>query len=612
MLDQSEHFMALLDLDGNVVDVNQTALALAGLEADAVRGKPFWETPWWAHSAELARLVKEAIRQALAGDTVRFIASHVTLGGDTRFVDFSVKALMGPEGPLYLMPEGRDITELQDAKLRLEESERRYRQIFDTNTAVKIVIDPTTASIVDANDAAVRFYGFSKAELLSKSILDINVAPHDEILEEMERARSERRLFFNFKHRLASGEVRDVEVYSGPITVGGDSLLHSIVIDVTERRRLEEQLRRAQRMEAVGQLAGGIAHDFNNLLTVILGYVELGRRSLAADHPARGSVEEIGDAAQRAADITGQLLALARKQVAEPELMDLNGLVLRLDRLLRRLIGEDVELVTLFGQELPAVLVDPGRFEQLLVNLAVNARDAMPEGGRLTIATDIQADEDDGRWVVLRVTDTGIGMSADVRAHIFEPFFTTKRDGGSGLGLATSSSIVEQAGGRMTVHSEVGQGTTFEILLPAAAGSPAEPVVPPVSEPPHGEGTLLVAEDEPAVHRLIVSTLRRAGYTVLEAFNGDEAIANLKQHEGPLDLVVTDVVMPLMGGQELAKRLWRERPRLPVLFISGYPRDLDELVLSGDNVAFLAKPFAPDALAAKVHALLARHSATVG
>jgi signal transduction histidine kinase/ActR/RegA family two-component response regulator len=387
--------------------------------------------------------------------------------------------------------------------------------------------------------------------------------------------------------------------------------------DITERRKLEEQLRQAQKMEAVGQLAGGVAHDFNNLLTAILGYTNLMLDDIAAEDPLRQDLIEIQSAGERAASVTRQLLAFSRRQMLHPQIVDINTLVTQLEKLLRRLINEDVELVTALPSDLLPVRVDPASVEQILVNLAVNARDAMPLGGRLTIET-ANVDLDDtyvfthaimppGRYVMLAVGDTGEGMDEATRARIFEPFFTTKEQGkGSGLGLATVYGMVKQSGGFIWVYSELGHGTVFKVYLPPAEARTAARAVDldrrGDSKP--GWETVLLVEDEDAVRALAREVLRRHGYVVLEARHGVDALRLAERHTDDIHLLVTDVVMPHMSGREAAERLTTVRPAMKVLFMSGYT---DHAVMQRDltpGAAFLQKPFTPEAFARKVRQVL--------
>jgi two-component system, cell cycle sensor histidine kinase and response regulator CckA len=388
--------------------------------------------------------------------------------------------------------------------------------------------------------------------------------------------------------------------------------------DITERKRLESQFLQAQKMESIGRLAGGVAHDFNNLLTVIIGYVELARDTLTPDNPLHSDLEAIRDAADRAAALTRQLLAFARKQILDPQILNLNDLVLNLDKLLRRLIGEDIELVTLPTADLWSVKADANQIEQILVNLAINARDAMPSGGKLTIETaNLILDEayarhhmsvSPGFYVMLAVSDTGVGMPPEMQAQVFEPFFTTKQAGkGTGLGLATCYGIVKQHGGHIWLYSEVGQGTTFKVYLPRTT-EVAD--VQHTYETPKtllvGDETVLLVEDEAAVRQLAIRVLRQLGYTVLEATDGADALRVAGEYPGAIDLLVTDVVMPQLGGAALAERLREAHPRLKVLFMSGYTdHTIIRHSLLEPGVAFLQKPFVPEMLARKVREVLA-------
>jgi PAS domain S-box-containing protein len=388
--------------------------------------------------------------------------------------------------------------------------------------------------------------------------------------------------------------------------------------DITDRKQLEDHVRQKQKMEAVGQLAGGVAHDFNNLLTVINGYAELLLQEERLPETVRGVVAEMFKAGGRAAGLTRQLLTFGRRQVWEPRVLDLNAVVTETGVMLRRLIGEDVTLSVSLDPALYPVKVDPVQVQQVVLNLAVNARDAMPEGGRLSIETRTvtldaayardNPDITPGSYAVLAVTDTGCGMSADVRARIFEPFFTTKGLGkGTGLGLATVYGIVKQSGGHISVASEVGAGTTFEVYFPRVVAAPAVPAVAADRGGglPKGAETVLLAEDEPAVREVARRILRSCGYTVLLARDGEDALEVAGAHADRIDLFVTDVVMPKLGGRQAAEALRARRPGVRILYLSGYTDDavVRHGVLEA-GVAFLQKPFSPTALAAKVRAVL--------
>ncbi len=389
--------------------------------------------------------------------------------------------------------------------------------------------------------------------------------------------------------------------------------------DLTAQKALEAQLLQSQKMEGIGRLAGGIAHDFNNVLTAIVGAAELARLALPRDHVARDSIDLVVKATGRAHALTRQLLTFARKQASQPKIVAIHQLIHDTEQLLRRLIGEDIELVTMTSADLPAIRVDPGHFEQLLINLVVNARDAMPRGGRLVIATELVPGEgmriNDPElpapdMVRLTVSDTGTGMTDEVLAHLFEPFFTTKEAGrGTGLGLATCYGIVKQAGGEIRVESTLGVGSAFFADFPAQKEPAVEEPrsLPAPVKSTGGHETVLLVEDEQIVRDLAVRVLREAGYRILPAARGDEALAIARQHGAPIDLLVTDVVMPGMNGRDLALALMAERPGLAVLYMSGYNEELTEphgVLPSGRQ--FLAKPFTPQTLVGRVRELLDR------
>jgi two-component system cell cycle sensor histidine kinase/response regulator CckA len=384
-----------------------------------------------------------------------------------------------------------------------------------------------------------------------------------------------------------------------------------------ERNRLEEQFRQAQKMEAVGRLAGGVAHDFNNLLTVITGYSDMLLASTDLKPPQRTALEEIRRSAERGGALTHQLLAFSRRQPLEARLVRINDLILQIEKLLRRLIGEDIELVTIPAASEDVVEADPGRLEQVIMNLVVNARDAMPNGGKLTIETGVahlselfsakQLGVSPGRYVVISIADTGIGMDEATQSHMFEPFFTTKNPGrGTGLGLATAYGIIRQSGGAIHITSQLGQGTTVQIYLP-----PVETKAPAAEEGARqlgkltGKETILLVEDEARVRKLIVDVLTARGYQVLEATRGEEAMRLCKAHGGAIDMAVIDVVMPEINGPDLVRQLIPLRPKMKVLYISGYT---DEAIvhhgIPESGAAFLQKPFLPDALARKVREVL--------
>jgi two-component system cell cycle sensor histidine kinase/response regulator CckA len=421
---------------------------------------------------------------------------------------------------------------------------------------------------------------------------------------------------FRFRHKDGTHRWVRAEVRQLCGAQGGASGIVGSWWDITQRKQLEEQFRQAQKMEAVGRLAGGVAHDFNNMLAVIIGYSELLLMQLPPDDRNRVAAREIQQAGERAANLTRQLLAFSRQQVLEPRLLDLREVVRGFEKMLRRLIGEDIDVATSVSPAPCQVLGDAGQIEQILLNLAVNARDAMPRGGRLTIGVQrVHLDEQyvqshlsvsPGPYVVLSVSDTGCGMEGSTLSRVFEPFFTTKEQGkGTGLGLAMVYGIVKQSGGDVWVYSEPGRGTTFKVYLPAADGTAAEPVAPEANGALRGSETILVTEDEPMLRSLVRITLEEHGYQVLAVDGVREAAELMDRREQPIDLLLTDVVMPGMSGRELADRMRAARPETKVLFMSGYTDDA--VVRHGvlhEGAAFLQKPFSPTVLARKVREVL--------
>jgi PAS domain S-box-containing protein len=503
----------------------------------------------------------------------------------------------------------------------LVESERAFASTFD-EAPIGIAHTSLEGRWLRVNRSLCGLLGYTQAELMATSFMAITHADDvgqdttemkrliDGAVTKYEREKRYRHKDGHFvSAKLTAVLHRDAD--------GSPRYFISTVEDVTDRVRLEAQLRQGQKMEAVGRLAGGIAHDFNNLLTVIIGYSDLALHQLPPGAAVRSDVEEIRHAGKSAAALTQQLLAFGRKQILQPQIVDLNVIVARMSVLLRRLIGEDVELGTRLAAPLDRACVDAGQIEQIIMNLALNARDAMPLGGTLTVETaNVELDAQwvaqhpeasEGRHVMLAVSDTGIGMDQEVQGHLFEPFFTTKERGtGTGLGLATVYGIVKQSGGSIFVYSEPGHGTTFKIFLPRTEQA-ADPADAPRSgpPPPGGTETVLLVEDQPAVRLVTATTLARHGYTVLEAAGGAEALALLENHGGHLHLLLTDVIMPGMTGRDLAERLLTARPHLRVLYTSGYTdgtivqrRILDE------GMAFLQKPYTPDVLLQKVRHLL--------
>lgn len=487
----------------------------------------------------------------------------------------------------------------------LRKSESVFRLLFSHNPLPTWVMDDETLQFIQVNDAAVRQYGFAPEEFSRMSLADMMQEEQRASLDVRPKEENPGGRFQAVcKHRKKDGKVFEVEMISHRLDYAGRRVRLVVAQDISERHILEQQLRQAQKMEAVGRLAGGVAHDFNNLLMVIKGHTELLMSALpAADRTSR-KITQIDRAADRAAALTKQLLAFSRMQVLQPRVMNLNGVVEDMGKLLPRLIGEDVELGIRVAPELGAIRADASQMEQIIMNLAVNARDAMPTGGRLIIET-ANAELDGtynathpivqpGRYVLLAVSDTGIGMNADTQAHIFEPFFTTKEPGkGTGLGLATVYGVVKQSGGFIWVYSEVGKGTSFKIYLPRV-DQPEDKgsVLLAFAEAPRGTETILLAEDEQDVREVAREFLESGGYTVIEAQNGAEALRLASEHKSSIDLLVTDMVMPGMTGRELAQRLQHHHSGIGVIYMSGYSEQTAaETAQAEADMRLLTKPF---------------------
>jgi signal transduction histidine kinase/CheY-like chemotaxis protein len=629
--------LVVLDRDGRLQYANRSFRRTFELgDSDLAE----WHLEDLLPSLEVGRRLAEALEPGAGPGT--FLVEH-TSGGESRILRGSLSRSDESHGTGRLLLLLEDLTE----EIRLAETAVAARERMEREHAVLEALLDHMADGVAACDAQGSLTYFNRAARALHGGPAADLAP-ETWTRQYGYLRADGTTPLPWEEHplfeaLTSGGVSDREIclpgengdlrvlrVSGRRMASAYGEVFGAVIvlrDITEQRRseemqgrLESQLRQAQKLEAIGGLAGGVAHDFNNILTAIIGYSDLLLERLPAGDGMGREVSEILKAAERGARLTHQLLVFSRRQVMEPRLVDLNEIVEGILDMLRRLIGEHIELVTRLDADLGSCYVDPGKLEQVIMNLVVNARDAMPGGGRVTVTTDRLILDDEfclmhpglkpGPYAVLSVGDTGTGMTPEVQARIFEPFFTTKEKGrGTGLGLATVYGIVKQSGGAVIVESEPGRGTRFRIPLPEASrqvtvpeGAKAQPRGPGRGR---GRETILLVEDEEVVRSLVSEVLRAHGYEVLEAADGEEALERVRQREGPLHLVVTDLVMPRVSGGELARTLRRDHAGLKVLLVSGYSdREVDPESLAGPGSAFLQKPFSPADLTRKVRELL--------
>ncbi len=505
----------------------------------------------------------------------------------------------------------------------LQLSEQRYR-LLSESAPIGILLTNEQGMVIDANTQALRMFGYDRGELIGESI-EMLLPERFRCSHEGQRSSYMKELHTRpmavgreLTARRKDGTEFAVEIALAPLATDDGVLVSSTIVDITERKKMEEQRRLSQRMEAIGKLSGGVAHDFNNMLAVILGCSDVVLDALPPDHPAIRKIEMIRKAGASAVDLTRQLLAFSRQQMLQPRVLDLKEIVEQTQALLRRLIGENIEFKISLDPSLGRVKADPGQIEQVLLNLVINARDAMPQGGRLTIEAHNVEMEDSykgehqavipGRYVVLGIQDTGCGMDRDTQARIFEPFYTTKELGkGTGLGLATVYGIVKQSGGYIWVYSELNQGTLFKVYLPRVD----ESVQPAIQKEPEAVlreccETILLAEDSVSLREMAREYLESVGYVVLEAASGPEALQKAKEFDGPIHLLLTDVVMPEMSGPELARHMTALRPAIKIIFTSGYTNDaIARQGVLDPAVAFIQKPYRPKALARKIQEVLA-------
>jgi PAS domain S-box-containing protein len=614
LIDQAADAILIADPSGHLNDANRKACDLTGYALDELLRLDMVDT----YPPEDRVAAAQRLGALAAGDDVGVERRMRRKDGTDIVVEVSVKRL--EDGRIFGIV--RDITERRRAELALRESETRYHALIEGVRDIVFALGPD-GTVTSLNPAFESMTGWTADEWLGKPFEPL-VHPEDLALlfEFVERAvRGETGRVSQLRLRTRKGDYRMGEFAATPQFRDGHLVgVLGIARDITDRLSLEQQLRQAQKMEAVGRLAAGVAHDFNNILTAITGYAQLLLEDLDPAGQHREDVDEIRKAAERAAGLTRQLLAFSRQQVLQPTVLDLNTLVDETESMLGRLLGEDIQLATALAADLGAVKTDRSQIEQVILNLAVNARDAMPQGGKLTIETaNIEMDDayardhfpaKPGAYVMLAVTDTGTGMSPETQTHMFEPFFTTKAKGqGTGLGLATVYGIIKQSAGYIWVYTEPGHGTSFKIYLPRVMQLPERRAASAPSQPAAMDGTetVLLAEDEAAVRAVARQALQRHGYTVLEAQSGEAALDLAQRHSGRIHLLLTDVIMPGMSGRALALRLVPMRPDVRIIYMSGYTDDaITRHGVLEPGVTYVQKPFTPDALVRKVREVLDR------
>ena len=608
------------DVAGRVTLVNDVAQRLTGWTQEEALGRPLAEVFVIINEDTRSEVENPAMKVLRLGTSVGLANHTLLVSRDGREIPIDdsgapIKDDAGHVSGVVLV--FRDVTERRRTQRELAESERRYRLLFEDNPQPMWVFDDRSLAFLEVNDAAVQSYGYSREEFFGMTLKDIRPAEDvPALLEDIHSGKGNFHTDGPWRHRRKDGSIFLVEIITHPLQSFDQHARLVLARDVTERKKLEELLRQTQKMEAIGRLAAGTAHDFNNLLTIILTYASTALNQLDPQEPLHKTMSEILRAGERGAELTGQLLTFSRKQVTQFRIIDLNAHIKANTQMLRRLVGEDVDLCVFLDPTLAPVKADSACLTQILMNLAANARDAMPSGGKLTVEThNITREEEDlgrrgvrpaGNYVVLAVTDEGQGMDRETQEHLFEPFFTTKEVGkGTGLGLATVHGIVEQHGGWIDLYSELGHGTSFKICLPASDDGVIAVREEMHRITPRRSATILLVEDEAAIRLGAEDFLSEAGYIVLSAGSGQEALRLLDKQPRTVDVLVTDVVMPGMNGPELAERLLGLQPKISVVYMSGYTdHALLRRGMIEQGTAFLPKPFLPRMLLAKIDELL--------
>src|ERR1035438_734596 len=616
-----EEMILVVDREYRYVIANRAFLNFRGMSLEQVIGQSAAEV---VGQEVFATQVKEKMDECFLGNVVQYEMTYNFPNLGKKDLSVSYFPIEGPAGVDRIACVLRDITERRVSEEALRKSEERFSKAFRNNPLAITISTESDGRYLDVNDAFLKLLGYKREDVIGHTAAELRF--WSEPLDRMEMLRQlkeeEQVAKHHTRYRTANGEIREAEVWAESIELDGQSCVLGITSDVTEIRLLEGQFRQAQKMEAVGRLAAGIAHDFNNIVGIIMGYSDLSLSLIEPESPVNRYVSETKKAAKRAALLTRQLLAFSRKQVVFPRLLDLNDIVHNATNMFLRLVGEDIEIEFRPTTPLGSIQADPGQIEQVLMNLVVNARDAMPTGGKIIIETgEAELDEDyvsrhpgshAGQHIVLVVSDTGCGMDENVKSQIFDPFFTTKAVGhGTGLGLSTVYGIVKQSEGYILVYSEIGKGTTFKIYFPKLREKAAALVLShEVAEPPRGSETILVVEDDKTLREITVKLLQDGGYRVVEAKDAEDALAIMAASQPEIDLLLTDVIMPDKSGPELARQAKGSHPKLRSMFMSGYSGDLvGRQGVMIEEASFLEKPFTRRSLLVKVYAALHSESA---
>ena len=608
LLDQLNEHVIVLDRDFHITDVNTTFLKKHGYKRSEVIGKLCYEILHHAekpgeedgHNCALKKVFQ-------TGRTETFLRRHVAKSGDQTWYNISMSPMMNSNGKVASVIESSlDVTDLMRAQEEIKKLSTAIEQ-----SPVSVVLTDIEGNIEYVNPHFSKVSGYSRAEAIGQNPRILKSGDQSaELYKNLWETITAGNVWYGeFHNKRKDGVLFWEEATIGPVLNDQGVITHFLAVkeDVTEKKRLNQELSQVQKMEAVGRLAGGIAHDFNNLLTVINGYSEMALAKLSPTEPPAHFIKQIAQAGKKAAGLTQQLLAFSRKQVMQPRVLDPNQTIQDMGKLLKRLIGENINLQFDLANDLPTIEADPAQLDQVIINLAVNARDAMPDGGDLVISTNAAlpgqtraefASSNNRNYVRISVSDSGVGMDEETKSKIFEPFFSTKEKGkGTGLGLATIHGIVNQNDWTIEVVSAPGKGSSFHIYIPKSKKQMTPPVHPAETSMLYGTETILFVEDETEVRTLVSGFLKQAGYTVLQAENGDKALDLVKNQKIKFDLLLSDVIMPKMGGKKLADKLKQQRPDLKVIYISGYTDEtISRSGILDKEILFLQKPFEPKAL----------------